>query len=41
LKKNILNKLALMGRSPFQRFCPAGKKLLVQGRAPRAWSEST
>jgi hypothetical protein len=34
------NKLALMGRSPFQRFCYAGKKTSAKSKNRRAGSES-
>jgi hypothetical protein len=33
-EKHPKNKLALMGRSPFQRFCSAGKRLLAPARPP-------
>jgi hypothetical protein len=32
LKKNIPNKLALMGRSPFERFCHVGKKTAAKSK---------
>jgi len=35
------NKLALMGRSPFQRYCYAGKKIAAKSKNPREWSESS
>jgi hypothetical protein len=34
LNKNIQNKLALMGCSPFQRYCDKGKRLRPRARIP-------
>jgi hypothetical protein len=32
LKKNIVSKLALMGRSPFERFCYVGKNTAAKNK---------
>jgi len=32
LKKNILNELAIMGRSPFERFCYVGKNTAAKNK---------